>query len=77
LDLQELVAQLQIHEQLVVTLALLAQEQLVQEHQVQEPQLVVAPLELVELPCLPKNFGAQKKLAQKNLRQPENLAYLF
>jgi hypothetical protein len=29
LDLQELVAQLQIHEQLVVTLALLAQEQLV------------------------------------------------
>jgi hypothetical protein len=39
--------------------------------------LVVAPLELVELPCLQKKIGAQKKLAQKNLRQPENLAYLF
>jgi hypothetical protein len=82
-----LVAQLQIHEQLVVTLALLQRVLVVQlvaqrvqvllVQLVQEPQLVVAPLELVELPCLPKNFGAQKKLAQKNLRQPENLAYLF
>jgi hypothetical protein len=39
--------------------------------------LFVAPLELVELPCLQKKIGVQKKLAQKNLRQLENLAYLF
>jgi hypothetical protein len=71
-----LVAQLQIHERLVVTLALL-QQVLVLLQQVLAQLLVVALLELVEHPYLPKNFGAQKKLAQKNLRQPENLAYLF
>jgi hypothetical protein len=61
-----------------VTLALL---QLVQVLLVQLVRLalllVVAPLELVELPCLQKKIGVQKKLAQKNLRQLENLAYLF
>jgi hypothetical protein len=74
LDLPVLVAQLQIHEQLVVILEQQVQEQLVQAlvqlalvQQVQEQQLVVAPLELVEHPCLPKNFGVPKKLAQKNL----------
>jgi hypothetical protein len=94
LDLQVLVAQLQIHEQLVVILEQQVQvqqvlEQLVQLVQVlvlvqlvlvqlvQEQQLVVSPLELVEHPCLPKNFGAQKKLVQKNLMQGKNLAYLF
>jgi hypothetical protein len=84
LDLPVLVAQLQIHEQLVVILEQQVQEQLVQAlvqlalvQQVQEQQLVVAPLELVEHPCLPKNFGVQKKLAQKNLMQQENLVYLF
>jgi hypothetical protein len=39
--------------------------------------LVVAPLELVEHPCLQRKIGAQKKLVQKNLKQQENLAYLF
>jgi hypothetical protein len=84
LDLQELVAQLQIHEQLVVILEqqppsqqVQALVQLVQLQQEQEQELVVSPLELVEHPCLPKNFGVQKKLAQKNYLQPENLAYLF
>jgi len=90
LDLPVLVAQLQIHEQLVVILEQQVQEQQVQEQQVQEQlvqlvlvqqvqeqQLVVSPLELVEHPCLPKNFGAQKKLVQKNLMQGKNLAYLF
>jgi len=84
LDPQVLVAQLQIHEQLVVILEQQVQEQLVQAlvqlalvQQEQEQELVVSPLELVEHPCLPKNFGAQKKLAQKNYLQPENLAYLF
>jgi hypothetical protein len=62
----------QVQEQLVQALVQLA---LVQ--QVQEQQLVVAPLELVEHPCLPKNFGVPKKLAQKNLMQQENLVYLF
>jgi hypothetical protein len=66
LDLQVLVAQLQIHEQLVVTLVQQvrvqqALPQLVQvQEQVQALLLVVALLELVELPL------AQKKLAQKN-----------
>jgi hypothetical protein len=84
LDLPVLVAQLQIHEQLVVILEQQVQEQLVQAlvqlalvQQVQEQQLVVSPLELVEHPCLPKNFGVPKKLAQKNLMQQENLVYLF
>jgi hypothetical protein len=84
-----LVAQLQIHEQLVVILEQLVQAlvqlvrvqlvrvQLVRVQLVQEQRLVVAPLELVEHPCLPKNFGAQKKLVQKNLMQGKNLAYLF
>jgi hypothetical protein len=84
-DLPELVAQLQIHEQFVVTQEqqeLVQQElvplaQLVQVQLVLELPLVVALLELVELPCLPKNFGAQKKLAQKKLMQRENLAYLL
>jgi hypothetical protein len=88
-DLPELVAQLLIHEQFVVTqvqLVLVPLAQQVQEQvqlvqvQVQlelEPPPVVALLELVELPCLRKNFGAQKKLAQKKLMQRENLAYLF
>jgi hypothetical protein len=44
---------------------------------VQAQLLVVAPLELVEHLCLQKKIGVQKKLAQKNLRHPENLAYLF
>jgi hypothetical protein len=62
LDLQVLVAQLQIHEQLVVTLVqqVRVQQALPQLVQVQEQRLVVALLELVELPL------AQKKLAQKN-----------
>jgi hypothetical protein len=93
LDLQELVAQLRIHERLVVTLALLRQVlvvqlarqvllQLVQVVQlvVQRAQaqlLVVVPLELEVHPCLQKKIGVQKKLVQKNLKQPENLAYLF
>jgi hypothetical protein len=51
--------------------------QLALVQQVQEQQLVVSPLELVEHPCLPKNFGVQKKLVQKNLMQQENLVYLF
>jgi hypothetical protein len=82
-DLPELVAQLQLREQLVVTLepllvqqvlvqlalllvqlalllVQLAQEELVLVQLEQELLLVVAPLELVEHPCLPKNFGAQK-----------------
>jgi hypothetical protein len=89
LDLPVLVAQLQIHEQLVVILEQQVQEQQVQERLVQALVqlvrvqlvqvllLVVSPLELVEHPCLPKNFGAQKKLVQKNLMQGKNLAYLF
>jgi hypothetical protein len=84
LDLPVLVAQLQIHEQLVVILEqqppsqqVQALVQLVQLQQEQEQELVVSPLELVEHPCLPKNFGAQKKLVQKNLMQGKNLAYLF
>jgi len=84
LDLPVLVAQLQIHEQLVVILEQQVQEQQVQAlvqlalvQQVQEQQLVVALLELVEHPCLPKNFGVPKKLVQKNLMQQENLVYLF
>jgi hypothetical protein len=90
LDLPVLVAQLQIHEQLVVILEQLVQAQLLQlvllqlvqvqqvrVQLVQEQQLVVSPLELVEHPCLPKNFGVQKKLAQKNYLQQENLVYLF
>jgi hypothetical protein len=78
-DLPELVAQLLIHEQFVVTqeqqeLVQLVLVPLAQQVQVQlelEPPLVVALLELVELPL------AQKKLAQKKLMQRENLAYLF
>jgi hypothetical protein len=93
LDLPELVAQLQIREQLVVTLEQQVQVQQVQVQQVQVQQvqlvqlvlvqlvqellLAVAPLELVEHPCLPKNFGAQKMLVLKNLPQPVNQAYLF
>jgi hypothetical protein len=79
-----LVAQLQIHERLVVTLALLqmvrlvrpvlvllVQLELVQLELVQRVQLLfVAPLELVEHPCLQKKLLLQKKLQ-------ENLAYLF
>jgi hypothetical protein len=84
-----LVAQLQIHERLVVTLALLqlvwlvrpvlvllqqlelVQLELVQLQLVQRVQLLfVAPLELVEHPCLQKKLMLQKKLQ-------ENLAYLF
>jgi hypothetical protein len=76
-----LVAQLQIHERLVVTLALLqlvwlvrpvlVQLELVQLELVQRVQLLfVAPLELVEHPCLQKKLMLQKKLQ-------ENLAYLF
>jgi hypothetical protein len=79
-----LVAQLQIHEQLVVMLEQQVQEQrvqalvqLVRVQLLQEQQLVVSPLELVEHPCLPKNFGVPKKLAQKNLMQQKNLVYLF
>jgi hypothetical protein len=45
--------------------------QLALVQQVQEQQLVVAPLELVE------HLLVQKKLAQKNLMQQENLVYLF
>jgi hypothetical protein len=67
LDLQVLVAQLQIHEQLVVTLVqqVRVQQALPQLVQVQEQRLVVALLELVELPLAQKKL-AQKKLAQKN-----------
>jgi hypothetical protein len=91
-----LVAQLQIHEGLVVTLALLQRVQVVrpvlvlvqlvrvlllqlvlvqlvvQRVQVVKrvQQLFVAPLELVEHPCLQKKLMLQKKLQ-------ENLAYLF
>jgi hypothetical protein len=71
LDLPVLVAQLQIHEQLVVILEQQVQEQLVQAlvqlalvQQVQEQQLVVAPLELVEHPCLQKKLMLQKKLQE-------------
>jgi hypothetical protein len=48
LDLQELVEQLQFHERLVVTLALLRQVQVVQlvVQRAQAQLLVVAPLEL-------------------------------
>jgi hypothetical protein len=49
--------------------------QLVQELLVQlvlAQLLVVAPLELVEHPCLQAKIGVQK-----NLKQRENLAYLF
>jgi hypothetical protein len=75
LDLPELVAQLQFHEQLVVTLALLLRVLLlVQQVQVQLVQLVLQlfaePLESVEHPCLPKTIGVSK-----NLWQQENLAY--
>jgi hypothetical protein len=86
LDLQVLVAQLQFHEQLVVRLEQLVQVLVVQLVQVvqqvllqlmQAQLLVVAPLELVEHPCLQKKIGAQKKLVQRNLKQQENLAYLF
>jgi hypothetical protein len=72
---------LQIREQLVVTLELeLVQQVLVQLVLVQlvlvqleqELQLFVAPLELVEHPCLQAKIGVQKMLTQ-----PENLAYLF
>jgi hypothetical protein len=71
LDLQELVEQLQFHERLVVTLALLPLVQVEQlERQVllqlvqvvqlvmqraQAQLLVVVPLELVELPLAQKN----------------------
>jgi hypothetical protein len=77
-----LVAQLQIRERLVVTLALLQlvwlvrpvqvlQLELVQLELVQRVQpLFVAPLELVGHPCLQKKLMLQKKLQ-------ENLAYLF
>jgi hypothetical protein len=76
-----LVAQLQIHEGLVVTLVLqlvwlvrpvqVLQLELVQLELVQRVQLLfVAPLELVEHPCLQKKLMLQKKLQ-------ENLAYLF
>jgi hypothetical protein len=78
-----LVAQLQIRERLVVTLALqqlvlallqlvwLVRPVLVQLELVQRVQLLfVAPLELVEHPCLQKKLMLQKKLQ-------ENLAYLF
>jgi hypothetical protein len=78
-----LVAQLQIHERLVVTpalqlvLALLQLVRLVRPVQVLQLELVqrvqllfVAPLELVEHPCLQKKLMLQKKLQ-------ENLAYLF
>jgi hypothetical protein len=84
-----LVAQLQIHEGLVVTLALLQMVRLVQLVRVlllqlvlvqlvvqrvqvvkRVQQLFVAPLELVEHPCLQKKLMLQKKLQ-------ENLAYLF
>jgi hypothetical protein len=75
-----LVAQLQFHEQLVVTLELLllalqlVQVQLVQQVQVLlvQPvlQLFAEPLESVEHPCLPKTIGVSK-----NLWQQENLAY--
>jgi hypothetical protein len=77
---------LQIHEELVVMLEQLLVQlvlvfvqrvQLVLVQLVQEPQLFVAPLELVEHPCLPKNFGVPKKLVLKNLTQPVNQAYLF
>jgi hypothetical protein len=93
LDLQELVEQLQFHERLVVTLVLLQLVQVEQlERQVllqlvqvvqlvvqraQAQLLVVVPLELEVHPCLQKKIGVQKKLVQKNLKQPENLAYLF
>jgi hypothetical protein len=80
-----LVAQLQFHERLVVTLAL-QQRVLVQLVQVLQPvvqvqqlvlvqlvvqllvqrvqQLFVAPLELVERPCLQKKLMLQKKLQE-------------
>jgi hypothetical protein len=83
LDLPELVAQLQFHERLVVTLALqqlvLVQLVLVQLVQQLVPvqlvpvqlvpvqlvqQLFVAPLELVEHPCLQKRLMLQKKLQE-------------
>jgi hypothetical protein len=92
-----LVAQLQFHERLVVTLVRLqlvqvvqrvqvllvqlvaqqaqvqqAQAQLLQVQLLQVQLLVVVPLELVEHPCLQKKIGVQK-----NLKQQENLAYLF
>jgi hypothetical protein len=51
-------------------------EQLVVQR-AQAQLLVVVPLELEVHPCLQKKIGAQKKLVQKNLKQPENLAYLF
>jgi hypothetical protein len=67
---------LQIREQLVVTLELVLVQlvlvQLVLVQLVLEPQLFVAPLELVEHPCLQAKIGVQKMLTQ-----PENLAYLF
>jgi hypothetical protein len=80
-----LVAQLQIHEGLVVTLVLqqlvrvrLVRVQLVRVRLVLQQlvrvqlvqQLFVAPLELAEHPCLQKKLMLQKKLQ-------ENLAYLF
>jgi hypothetical protein len=49
LDLQELVAQLQIHERLVVTLALLQQVLLQLVQQVQVEQQVLVQLVLVQL----------------------------
>jgi hypothetical protein len=80
-----LVAQLQFHERLVVTLAL-QQRVVVQLVQVLQPvvqvqqlvlvqlvvqllvqrvqQLFVAPLELVERPCLQKKLMLQKKLQE-------------
>jgi hypothetical protein len=72
-----LVAQLQFHERLVVTLAL-QQRVVVQLVQVLQPvvqvqqlvlvqrvqQLFVAPLELVEHPCLQKKLMLQKKLQE-------------
>jgi hypothetical protein len=66
-----LVAQLQIHERLVVTLALL-QQVLVLLQQVLAQLLVVALLELVEHPYLQAKIGVPKKL-----KLQENLAYLF
>jgi hypothetical protein len=60
--------------QLVAQLVQVLLVQLVaQQAQVQQAQLlVVVPLELVEHPCLQTKIGVQK-----NLKQQENLAYLF
>jgi hypothetical protein len=64
---------LQFHERLVVTLELLQQVPLQQVllQPVSAQLLVVAPLELAELPCL-LMIGEQKMFVLQ-----ENLAYLF